>query len=364
LAEFLNRLNPARRLEFCTEFLLANMPLSQCLARRAWFDSIEKPENLHWKTQVRVSDGMATDKRPDMVLYDNERPIMVVECKVGAGFTGGEERDLHGRRYWIGQLERYDRWLNGLGAPQTALVLLTHLSEAPENFSKGNGFHTPVRAVQRWSALYKLLTERNGSTRWAQGEGLEIYVADFCALLMEHELMYEDPSMSDFAAARLFATRGAQTRIFECMHEARKQIRPLLDRYGKMPKSGAVFEPDGEDGLIIDYVEPANGPSIVWGFWFGMPGSKVWGQALEPPLAQHEGAIVYVEFEKVVRRPSGGNFQEWRFPAFVGAGPSDVLKIQPFSSFFEAEDARNAIVTWMKAAVIEALEIAREAHPK
>jgi hypothetical protein len=126
-ADLLGRLPHSEQLSFCTEFLL---PKQDDADKRDWIARAEKSDQFSWRTQARVIVvGADHPKRPDIVLYDdNGRPLMVIECKISAGFTDGTlVTDGGDRRTSLDQLGWYDKWLHAASEGTAALVLLTHL---------------------------------------------------------------------------------------------------------------------------------------------------------------------------------------------------------------------------------------------
>jgi hypothetical protein len=309
---------------------------------------------------VRIPLGQGIHKRPDIVLFQGDKPVLVIECKIGAGFTGLEEEAESGLIRWVGQLEHYDRWLSTHGSTDAALVLLTHLSEPPQDFQSGDGFSIRTRAVRKWANLYCFLADSERRSWWNRGRsGLDAIVADFLELLEEYELMSEDPSLNDFAAARLLTTRGAYGRVLSCLRHASNRIRPILKDRGcsSFPKGYAYIWSDGDDGFITDQADTQSGVQLVWGLWFGMPGSKFFGDGLEPPLRQHEGIVFYITLSKSLEQSTPSQFPGWHFPAGGSTDGTFVVKPRPLSEFFEDSDATTAMALWLEKAANEALQI-------
>jgi len=110
-------------------------------------------------------------KFPDVGLCDGGGPpLVLIEVKIGAGFTqhllsGSEQEESEDgkeRRQLKGQLEVYDEALvkeNPDGV--CGLILLTHSTDSPTGFLRESGpYKTPCRAVSRWHSVQKWLSKR------------------------------------------------------------------------------------------------------------------------------------------------------------------------------------------------------------
>ncbi len=143
LADLLERLlskdrekNTTRFQEFVSEVLLAE-PTDE--ARKACFLNMldNSLADLSIETQHRIPQG----RIPDIVVFNGDRPIFIVEVKIGAKIGGG-------------QLEDSGAFLEAEadGNP-TALVLLTHSTPAPDEFTDPacNDYHVSLRSVASWN---------------------------------------------------------------------------------------------------------------------------------------------------------------------------------------------------------------------
>jgi hypothetical protein len=110
-------------------------------------------------------------KLPDIGLCDGSgRPFVLIEAKIGAGFTQHrlrtpEEEESENRqesRQLKGQLEVYDKALTKENPDGVCgLILLTHSTEAPMDFlSEAGPYRSPCRAVSRWHSVQKWLSDR------------------------------------------------------------------------------------------------------------------------------------------------------------------------------------------------------------
>ena len=143
---------------------------------------------LSIKTQYQTSTGV----RPDIVVFNGNRPICAIEVKVDAPL--GEE-----------QLESYDTFLqqDADGNP-AALVLLTQGTQPPKGFTDPmhEAYRTSLRSVASWNRVAK----------WFEGlsqdsdidEPLKTLAREFGEFLKEESM----PTLDDVAIARLYLARS------------------------------------------------------------------------------------------------------------------------------------------------------------
>ncbi len=209
LADLLERLlskdrekNTTRFQEFVSEVLLAE-PTDE--ARKACLlDMLDNSlADLSIETQHRILQG----RIPDIVVFNRDRPIFIVEVKIGAKIGGG-------------QLEDSGAFLEADGNP-TALVLLTHSTPAPDEFTDPacNDYHVSLRSVASWNNtaawFEKLSHEGNGVD-----EPLKDRTREFSEFLKEYNM----PTLDDFAIARLYLadSHDALTGAVESMGDGYK----------------------------------------------------------------------------------------------------------------------------------------------
>jgi hypothetical protein len=337
-ADLLGRLPHAEQLAFCEEFLL---PKEHTPDKQMWITRAKNCQELIWKTQVRaVVPGSDHPKRPDIALFDEKGPILVVECKIGARFTVGDSRDDIGdRRMTVDQLVFYDKWLIAESGRNTALILLTHLVGPPIGFLSPEGtYKTSLRSVRRWADVYNWLIKSG--------------------FLEEQELMSENPSLSDFAAARLYLCGGSYGRTVEALTIARKEV---YSRFSKLDLRGFPNQPPRLEswptsGWISDWCQPANSPSVGWGIYFVREDSDEWNE-YEPLVAVFEGAYVNVEFSNPVQRPKTRGFEHWHFPTWKHekGEPFEVYIVVPLSEL--AGDFSTSFSTWVSDQFDNALKL-------
>jgi hypothetical protein len=357
VGDLLNRLPKKEQLSFCDSFLLRDCPLSQ---KRRWLTRADECDNLQWKTQVLIAVSGANHlKRPDIVLYGDDKPLMIVECKIGAGFTGGKLMgDGGGRPSWVDQLTFYDHWLASMRpAEKAALVLLTHLCKPPSQFlSDGGAYRTALRSVRSWADLYKWLTKEKGAMHWSTiAPRAAVLIDSFIHLMKEKQLMNDSPTPNDFAAARLYLCGGAHNRMVEAMAEARKLVQNRFSNLKGFPNKPPDAYSEPADGSLMDWCELSNGPAIVWGIYFTREDSDFWID-LDPPVKFREGVFLEIEFKRIVLRPKS-KFSSWHFPQEVLKNPRAdnafyVSKTAPFSEF--GDEFTSGFSAWVADSFDEA----------
>jgi len=280
--------------------------------------------------------GAEHAKRPDIMVFDGDEPIMIIECKVGAGFTEGAfVENGSSAAHKVDQLRFYDKWLAARTTRPVALVLLTHLVDAPIDFLVDRGkYQSALRSVKRWSQLYRWLTTEDRQTWWKDVD--RALVDETIQFLKEKELMSENPTLNDFAAARLYLGGGAYARIADALRITRRSIE---SRFAKSLLSGFPNKPPvikslETEGWISDWCRAGKNPVIGWGFYFCQESSECWSE-YSPPVALLQGAYVVIEFEVTSQRPKGQEFSRWHFPTwkYEDADEFGVYVVEPLTSF-------------------------------
>ena len=288
----------------------------------AWLEQASRPGTLIWKTQQWIPLTGTAKKRPDLLLYHQsadtiepsalgvarsprETAIMIVECKISALFTDD-------------QLLNYDRWLAENGNGFGALVLLTHLTEAPDKFVSDDGpYQTPTRTVVRWSQLKTWLAADVDLTRPARG--LANLRGELLEFLIEEGLMTDEPDLQDLAAARIYLVSGAHLRVAEFIKSVRSSVRNNLPQSknwswpNEPPKLWS--EPDAAYGAIVDWCDLPSRTRVGWGLSLG---DGFW-PPMEPPMPWTDGGCIWIECgQNKVERPPGDKFKTWHFPTAPG----------------------------------------------
>jgi hypothetical protein len=210
--------------------------------------------------------------------------------------------------------------------------------------------------VCRWAKIYDWLTDEGGLDRWAESD--QTLVKTLITFLWESELMSENPTLSDFAAARLYLCGGSYARIAETLDVARQEIKTRFSK-GKpaeFPNNPPKTESDPEAGWLFDWCRLGSGPFISWGFYFIREGSEIYAE-YEPAWTNFEGAYVAVEFPGPVKSPKGGGFGGWHFPTWTHHKGDDfeVFKLVSLSDL--NGDFTTAFTGWIAAQFEEAQKL-------
>ena len=157
---------------------------------------------LSVETQYPIDDGTV----PDMVIFDGNDPICVVEVKIDAPISEG-------------QLEGYGRWLaeEAGGRYKPALVLLTAGIPAPSGFTDPayKAFGVGLRGVASWNTVAEWFAEF-GRMGDGVNEPLKSLAKEFGEFLKEDAM----PTLDDVAIARQYLAGSKQRlkRAVESMH--------------------------------------------------------------------------------------------------------------------------------------------------
>lgn len=364
LADLFNRLEAPQLRILCRDFLLINCDPQ---AKEQWLDRAFATNQFAWTSQSWITTTrLLTSKRPDLILWSDKRenrdvdsfdrenhglPLMIIECKIGAPFT--KSKDSTGNDAALHQLQSYDRWLGDKAGQNGALVVLTHFSDVPTDFlHKESQYETRVRTVRRWSELYKWLAKEDGQALW--GPASSVLVTELLGFLREKNLMTNEPSPQDLAAARLYLVSGADARVVSSFASIRKVVQ---DRFGKLKsfpekRINLEYNPDREYGAISDHCNFHRDVWVYWGVYFGR---GFWGDHIEPPPSRSDGGFIWIDFPKKVSRFAGKKFLDWHFP---GAAETDdlavgkMIDVDPLGDNFTA-----AFSEWLMKALEEAKEI-------
>lgn len=225
-----------------------------------------------WKTQHRITvtavgaSGSAPEfdgKRPDIVLFVDGRPVLVVEAKVDAPAT--EE-----------QLEHYRKWLrNEQTNPLTMTVtvlLLRNLSRAPSAMTIDGGrqvYGAQETSVIIWTDLYEWLSQYN---KIEDG-----YKSDWQTLSGEFRKFLEERRVVDRKVQSSPATYE-QIQIAHAFFAARGRLSCVADAVGseickhlaKLQITGSPehIELDVKRNTYWSYVKNGKRPYVGWGFCF------------------------------------------------------------------------------------------------
>lgn len=187
LTDILNRLTQEEMRAVVRELLLDEK------ARASW-EKFADQCTLHWISEKPLPNSVSTDGRCDILLEDDEGPLLIIEAKIAApvGRSRGSVPQDNGTdsRKADNQLARYGNWLADRCKERKtrkwrgALVLLTHFTVPPEDFVSGatETYGVPFRKICRWSQVFLWITqlrERAFDIQSQQGHFLANELAEF-----------------------------------------------------------------------------------------------------------------------------------------------------------------------------------------
>ena len=368
LLEKLGRFDREQMLAFIEKVLLR----TSISSKSGLIERLRAAPRLEWRTQVSIPGG-----RPDIILYDAQGPLLLVENKIGAGYTvrqmveigeddDGKIENPQEEKPWLEQLVRYDLWLSAQSA-HSGLILLTQWTSPPEGFIEANGkYKTPLRAVCRWREVHQWLD----SYAKTKGDTLEAALASDLASFLEEQGMSAQITIEDLTATRLFLTRSFQ-RIESLMETLGAEVMAILDEVNSQAKSASEYKMarTQKRGQFTSEFQPLvlwdwcvrEGRHIAWGLRF--PGDYKAGWAGHP-FARTEPKVdeifVYVGTDDFKEAPidvsKAGRFAEkgWKF---FDEDQFGMKALSMYQLLGGQRDFTEALLAWFRETVREAIEI-------
>ncbi|WP_158811605.1 type I restriction enzyme HsdR N-terminal domain-containing protein [Beijerinckia sp. L45] len=203
--------------------LPANLQVSFALAlvppadRRSFSQVFNREVAITLETQVSIPVSNAS-KRPDLVLYGNGRPLLIIEAKVGAGLQeheiAGDPNFTDSVRLTQHQLKTYADWIkrenDHAGDWPGAIAFLTAYTVPPADFAEGL-YRGAISAVRTWRHIgdwiFREVPIANKSTTYCA------FAAELRQFLKERNLMTKYMSSRDLAAAALFAPAASNLEV-------------------------------------------------------------------------------------------------------------------------------------------------------
>jgi hypothetical protein len=248
--------------DFVAEVLLSGLE-----ERDLWrtFAESRPTVEFHWAIQVSVCHeqrGIA-----DLLLLVDGKEAIVIENKIGAAVRehrksaiASTDLDVASRQMPVAdgnQLRTYGNWL-ALHCQDPlwpgALVLLTHYSEAPADFSGPayGDYGVPILCVCRWGAIWRWAKKLGAQTAPDHEAAAQSMAAKLCnefAQFLEDENMTADyVTFHDLAALEVYVRSADRLEAsFEVMRVA---VRQVIGELRTREKKDVVYE--GEGGLVWD----------------------------------------------------------------------------------------------------------------
>ena len=275
LGDLLTRMPISQQIDFIKSVLLNDIDVEWI---HKFLENVQT-NTIFWATQYRISSNINGSivsvsefdrKRPDMVLFANGRPVLVVEAKVDAEATET-------------QIAWYGDWLEhpktGPNTPTAVVLLLKKRSRAPnltKISSEGARNTKQVISVATWRGVYDWLIkfqtlELSELRDWGP---LSLELAKF---LLEIEVVDRqiESSPANFdqiqAAQRFFSLRGHLTSVIQAVEEGTSDFR--AGKVSNQVPSKTTL--DERRNLIWSWVwitAPTSTPLYAgWGFYFPTP---------------------------------------------------------------------------------------------
>jgi hypothetical protein len=274
---------------FLLDTVIDSMPTSS-FARR-----LTSAKNLRWTTQRKI-DYADKVGYLDLCLLADTDVILAVENKINVGFTTHSISEGSQQAETIPQLEFYDRWLSD-NCLEAALVLLTHLTDAPQGFLVDEGDIRSGRAathkvnvlhrVCRWTTVYEWLMRwyENSANNFKDNPEavfLRMLTREFLEFLENKNMSVADMESDDLELLDSFFYQDIWKKMRNLADSMRTLVAPLLPnldvhRRPHPPPSTGAWE---ETQILWDWgycYEQELEWYIGWGLsgWNGLRGIEV-----------------------------------------------------------------------------------------
>ncbi len=217
LCDFLNRVSMETTDLFLRHVVFSGMEDSVYSSFKDNHETNDENIKFNWRTQYAISIS-GTAKFPDLIGFVDHKPAILIEVKIGAGFTHRKHYSENGGLVYIPQLIDYGNWLNRSNA-NAILVLLSHSTSPPEDFliSKEKKYGIELRNHVTWNQVYRWLKIVSDNHQE------ECLARDFMKYLLEQNMAVESPVREDFSVLELFVS-GAGKRIEDMMRYIREEL--------------------------------------------------------------------------------------------------------------------------------------------
>lgn len=349
LCEVLNRLSGEQQRSVLTALLGSNA-----------LPPHGRDKAIRWETQQTVATRHGF-KRPDLMGYQDKKPVFLVEVKVDAAFTSGREsgedqisgEDVH-------QLVMYGQWLQEAN-PDAQLVLLTWKSAPPADYLQEGVFGYGTRHRHRiyWQNVYDALAKVHTVP----------FVADFRSFLEEEFLAMDTPNRQDFALLELFLD-GPYARVKKLMSTTRERLSTEFSS-GLNWKREASYMPDGYQALPENQLIWAWGvldrPTydyIYWGIHFPSDKDTAWGwKATFPNMPRRPVIFVSMALELPTdgndllhHIPTGATWMRTAEGEVSEVDDSPVIAFAALEEFLAKEDPAEEMYAWVKGRFDELMQ--------
>lgn len=256
LTDILNRLTPEATRAFVRDLLLNES------ARSKWSEFGDQ-HKLTWSIQRSLGDA----GRCDILLEDQGGPLLIIETKVFADFTRPQSADLSSGKESNPkatgeQLRRYGNWLREKCKKceerkwPGALVLLTHLTDPPDDFEENSQSTYGVEFTNtvRWSQISLWLQELSENHENFSSHSHSFLAGELGQFLKERNMGVQTISPDDLKAAERFVCGGHATSITSSLQAIRGMLQADLRRLAGLKRNPTTSNTNffDWDGHILD----------------------------------------------------------------------------------------------------------------
>ena len=315
LTDLLNRLTPREMKDAIEELFLDESSAA------AWKRLCERqPETrLTWSAQQNLEGA----GRCDIVLNDEKGPLLIIEAKIGAGYSesrgpsSSSEEDKGFRIKDRHQLVRYGQWLSeNCKTPEWrgALVLLTHFTEPPDDFisNEEEKYHVEFTSVCRWSRVFLWLKKLGQKNSKSNSQSAYFLANQLEKFLEEKNMNSATITIENLEAAKPFVIGEHAERIAASFIAIRERLKPALKKLTKSEKlQNGNAHYFGLQGIIRDYcsfksASHLGGWCVEWGL--------SWPESYWADELRKDGHSIRNEVS-------------WYIAVYGGEGNADVIKI-------------------------------------
>jgi hypothetical protein len=383
LCDFLGRMTAVDRKAvecFILDVLLgshAPLPFRQQIANAKGFC---------WETQKRIyfrgKQGCI-----DICMLADKEITLVVENKVTAGFTehrlsevSGEEEDSdENSEVPISQLDVYDGWLSE-NYPRAALVLLTHVTNAPLTFLSKQAVQTdgePARNVFhwvcRWATIHRWLAEGRYHTATnissnSQQVFLDMLAGEFREFLEQHNMKKTEIKGPDLDLLVTSLSQDIWNKMRDLMGSVRELVSASLSSHYEQPRYFPETKAWKETEILWDWAYCYE-KDLRWYIGWGLSGRHGlrhldidFGtelQAFVVVTSDEEGREILSTNEEIQRSQQIG----WSVREPTSRNRLRLIKDVPARALLAEPDGFNrAFERWTESAAKEAVSILEKAH--
>lgn len=368
LADIFNRLPMSGRIGFLV-WILPNACTDQLRNKCNGAKHIEEnkckgAKHIEAKTQVPIIVA-GTEKRPDIIIYLDTKPLVLIEAKVNAPVHNHNRDGLRARQPRQSeisdndvqnQLETYSNWMRSQWQLSDdwpgAVVFLTHGTRAPEGFeNNGCGDNTVIRVTRTWSEI----------GRWL-GDNLDLKQSQMahCALASDfNHFLGVQGLMENFITSHDIAATGLFLPSFAALNYTFDQVIRAVDNMYPQLRGGRInqeFWPEGNAYIAWYYLNHRfNHGNQKFGILIGIcfPGDRMLECDDLAGIPQHEPFFfIMINGDAEINNLLEAIPEGW---AFIYEG-SAVVNTKPVSKFEADPDKRaEQLITWAQEQVAKAV---------